>query len=179
MVLFVCACTCTFNVLVCAFRCWYALRMSGIGDNSLEPMCSDRKRKLSTCDTPGIGWVLFLVLSVIYLSTAVLPPVNTPTLMILTSAALIPFDETEYAVHTDRVRGGEVVLATYLILLAPRQVWQASKGTGEQVHRGAGWAHLCQPFPYRQLQREARQMCHPQGDCKADQTNQRARYHLY
>ncbi|XP_019734986.1 nuclear receptor coactivator 3 isoform X2 [Hippocampus comes] len=29
--------------------------MSGIGDNSLEPLCSDRKRKLSTCDTPGIG----------------------------------------------------------------------------------------------------------------------------
>ncbi|TNM88420.1 hypothetical protein fugu_004674 [Takifugu bimaculatus] len=29
--------------------------MSGIGDNSLEPLCSDRKRKLSTCDTPGLG----------------------------------------------------------------------------------------------------------------------------
>ncbi|XP_051932407.1 nuclear receptor coactivator 3-like [Hippocampus zosterae] len=29
--------------------------MSGIGDNSLEPLCSDRKRKLSTCDAPGIG----------------------------------------------------------------------------------------------------------------------------
>ncbi|XP_061640086.1 nuclear receptor coactivator 3 isoform X1 [Phyllopteryx taeniolatus] len=29
--------------------------MSGIGDKSLEPLCSDRKRKLSTCDTPGIG----------------------------------------------------------------------------------------------------------------------------
>ncbi|XP_072238841.1 nuclear receptor coactivator 3-like isoform X3 [Leuresthes tenuis] len=29
--------------------------MSGVGDNSLEPLCSDRKRKLSTCDTPGLG----------------------------------------------------------------------------------------------------------------------------
>uniref|UniRef100_A0A8C7YTF2 Nuclear receptor coactivator 3 n=1 Tax=Oryzias sinensis TaxID=183150 RepID=A0A8C7YTF2_9TELE len=29
--------------------------MSGIGDNSLEPLRSDRKRKLSTCDTPGLG----------------------------------------------------------------------------------------------------------------------------
>uniref|UniRef100_A0A3Q4BWD0 Nuclear receptor coactivator 3 n=1 Tax=Mola mola TaxID=94237 RepID=A0A3Q4BWD0_MOLML len=29
--------------------------MSGVGDNSLEPMRSDRKRKLSTCDTPGLG----------------------------------------------------------------------------------------------------------------------------
>ncbi|KAJ8257830.1 hypothetical protein GJAV_G00190180 [Gymnothorax javanicus] len=29
--------------------------MSGLGDNSLEPLCSDRKRKLSTCDTPGLG----------------------------------------------------------------------------------------------------------------------------
>uniref|UniRef100_H3CPC4 Nuclear receptor coactivator 3 n=1 Tax=Tetraodon nigroviridis TaxID=99883 RepID=H3CPC4_TETNG len=32
-----------------------AVKMSGIGDNSLEPLCSDRKRKLSTCDTPGLG----------------------------------------------------------------------------------------------------------------------------
>ncbi|XP_034724225.1 nuclear receptor coactivator 3-like isoform X4 [Etheostoma cragini] len=29
--------------------------MSGVGDNLLEPLCSDRKRKLSTCDTPGLG----------------------------------------------------------------------------------------------------------------------------
>uniref|UniRef100_A0A087XMW8 Nuclear receptor coactivator 3 n=1 Tax=Poecilia formosa TaxID=48698 RepID=A0A087XMW8_POEFO len=29
--------------------------MSGVGDNSLEPLCSDRKRKLSSCDTPGLG----------------------------------------------------------------------------------------------------------------------------
>lgn len=29
--------------------------MSGVGENSLEPLCSDRKRKLSTCDTPGQG----------------------------------------------------------------------------------------------------------------------------
>ncbi|KPP62938.1 nuclear receptor coactivator 3-like, partial [Scleropages formosus] len=29
--------------------------MSGLGDNSLEPLCSDRKRKLSTCETPGLG----------------------------------------------------------------------------------------------------------------------------
>uniref|UniRef100_A0A3Q2PU92 Nuclear receptor coactivator 3 n=1 Tax=Fundulus heteroclitus TaxID=8078 RepID=A0A3Q2PU92_FUNHE len=29
--------------------------MSGIGDNPLEPLCSDRKRKLSSCDTPGLG----------------------------------------------------------------------------------------------------------------------------
>ncbi|KAG7229640.1 hypothetical protein INR49_012684 [Caranx melampygus] len=29
--------------------------MSGVGDNTLEPLCSDRKRKLSTCDTPGLG----------------------------------------------------------------------------------------------------------------------------
>uniref|UniRef100_W5M8Q6 Nuclear receptor coactivator n=1 Tax=Lepisosteus oculatus TaxID=7918 RepID=W5M8Q6_LEPOC len=30
-------------------------KMSGLGDNSLDPLCSDRKRKLSTCDTPGLG----------------------------------------------------------------------------------------------------------------------------
>ncbi|XP_056129327.1 nuclear receptor coactivator 3 [Lampris incognitus] len=29
--------------------------MSGVGENLLEPLCSDRKRKLSTCDTPGLG----------------------------------------------------------------------------------------------------------------------------
>uniref|UniRef100_A0A672SE41 Nuclear receptor coactivator 3 n=1 Tax=Sinocyclocheilus grahami TaxID=75366 RepID=A0A672SE41_SINGR len=29
--------------------------MSGVGENSLEPLCSDRKRKLSTCDMPGQG----------------------------------------------------------------------------------------------------------------------------
>uniref|UniRef100_A0A668AI00 Nuclear receptor coactivator 3 n=1 Tax=Myripristis murdjan TaxID=586833 RepID=A0A668AI00_9TELE len=29
--------------------------MSGVGENPLEPLCSDRKRKLSTCDTPGLG----------------------------------------------------------------------------------------------------------------------------
>ncbi|XP_051956918.1 nuclear receptor coactivator 3-like [Xyrauchen texanus] len=29
--------------------------MSGVGENSLEPLCLDRKRKLSTCDTPGQG----------------------------------------------------------------------------------------------------------------------------
>ncbi|XP_041743657.2 nuclear receptor coactivator 3-like isoform X2 [Coregonus clupeaformis] len=29
--------------------------MSGVADNSLEPMCSERKRKISTCDTPGLG----------------------------------------------------------------------------------------------------------------------------
>ncbi|KAL7822683.1 hypothetical protein AOLI_G00331040 [Acnodon oligacanthus] len=29
--------------------------MSGVGENSMEPLCSDRKRKLSTCDTPGLG----------------------------------------------------------------------------------------------------------------------------
>ncbi|XP_066527194.1 nuclear receptor coactivator 3 isoform X2 [Hoplias malabaricus] len=29
--------------------------MSGVGENSLEPLCTDRKRKLSTCDTPGLG----------------------------------------------------------------------------------------------------------------------------
>uniref|UniRef100_A0A673KA73 Nuclear receptor coactivator 3 n=1 Tax=Sinocyclocheilus rhinocerous TaxID=307959 RepID=A0A673KA73_9TELE len=29
--------------------------MSRVGENSLEPLCSDRKRKLSTCDTPGQG----------------------------------------------------------------------------------------------------------------------------
>uniref|UniRef100_A0A1A8RF57 Nuclear receptor coactivator 3 n=1 Tax=Nothobranchius rachovii TaxID=451742 RepID=A0A1A8RF57_9TELE len=29
--------------------------MSGVGDNSLELLSSDRKRKLSTCDTPGLG----------------------------------------------------------------------------------------------------------------------------
>ncbi|KAM9408807.1 nuclear receptor coactivator 3-like [Pholidichthys leucotaenia] len=29
--------------------------MSSIGDHSLEPLCSERKRKLSTCDTPGLG----------------------------------------------------------------------------------------------------------------------------
>ncbi|KAF3855879.1 hypothetical protein F7725_016602 [Dissostichus mawsoni] len=29
--------------------------MSGIGDNSLEPLCSDRKRNSPTCDTPGLG----------------------------------------------------------------------------------------------------------------------------
>lgn len=43
------------------YRCWNALKMSGIGDNSLEPLRSDRKRKLSTCDTPGLGWVLSLL----------------------------------------------------------------------------------------------------------------------
>uniref|UniRef100_A0A8D0CMJ5 Nuclear receptor coactivator 3 n=1 Tax=Scleropages formosus TaxID=113540 RepID=A0A8D0CMJ5_SCLFO len=29
--------------------------MSGMGENSLEQLCSDRKRKLSTCDTPSLG----------------------------------------------------------------------------------------------------------------------------
>ncbi|XP_023693852.1 nuclear receptor coactivator 3 isoform X2 [Paramormyrops kingsleyae] len=29
--------------------------MSGLGDNSLEPLCSDRKRKLSSCEAPGLG----------------------------------------------------------------------------------------------------------------------------
>ncbi|XP_064824867.1 nuclear receptor coactivator 3-like isoform X1 [Oncorhynchus masou masou] len=29
--------------------------MSEVADNSLEPMCSERKRKISTCDTPGMG----------------------------------------------------------------------------------------------------------------------------
>ncbi|XP_062871408.1 nuclear receptor coactivator 3-like [Trichomycterus rosablanca] len=29
--------------------------MSGVGENSMEPLCPDRKRKLSTCDTPGLG----------------------------------------------------------------------------------------------------------------------------
>ncbi|XP_013873182.1 nuclear receptor coactivator 3 isoform X2 [Austrofundulus limnaeus] len=29
--------------------------MSGVGDNLLESLSSDRKRKLSTCDTPGLG----------------------------------------------------------------------------------------------------------------------------
>ncbi|KAM9785369.1 nuclear receptor coactivator 3-like [Neosynchiropus ocellatus] len=30
--------------------------MSGLGENSMEPLCSEnRKRKLSTCDTPGLG----------------------------------------------------------------------------------------------------------------------------
>ncbi|MEQ2163909.1 hypothetical protein GOODEAATRI_001099 [Goodea atripinnis] len=29
--------------------------MSGVGDNSVEPLCSDRKRKLSSCDAPGLG----------------------------------------------------------------------------------------------------------------------------
>ncbi|XP_034023135.1 nuclear receptor coactivator 3 isoform X2 [Thalassophryne amazonica] len=29
--------------------------MSGVGDNSLELLCANRKRKLSTCDTPGLG----------------------------------------------------------------------------------------------------------------------------
>lgn len=29
--------------------------MSGVPDNSLEPLCSDRKRRHSTCDTPGLG----------------------------------------------------------------------------------------------------------------------------
>ena len=33
--------------------------MSGLGDNSMEPLSSEnRKRKLSTCDTPGLGCVL-------------------------------------------------------------------------------------------------------------------------
>ncbi|XP_053338787.1 nuclear receptor coactivator 3-like isoform X2 [Clarias gariepinus] len=29
--------------------------MSGVGENSMEPLCPDRKRSLSTCDTPGLG----------------------------------------------------------------------------------------------------------------------------
>uniref|UniRef100_A0A673ZHJ8 Nuclear receptor coactivator 3 n=1 Tax=Salmo trutta TaxID=8032 RepID=A0A673ZHJ8_SALTR len=29
--------------------------MSGVADNSMAPMCSERKRKISTCDTPGLG----------------------------------------------------------------------------------------------------------------------------
>ncbi|XP_041748379.1 nuclear receptor coactivator 3 isoform X4 [Coregonus clupeaformis] len=29
--------------------------MSEVGDNSLELMCSEQKRKISTCDTPGMG----------------------------------------------------------------------------------------------------------------------------
>ncbi|KAK7907449.1 hypothetical protein WMY93_016061 [Mugilogobius chulae] len=29
--------------------------MSGISDNSLEPLCSDRKRRYSTCDPQGLG----------------------------------------------------------------------------------------------------------------------------
>ncbi|MGH0183882.1 UNVERIFIED_CONTAM: hypothetical protein FKN15_013205 [Acipenser sinensis] len=29
--------------------------MSGLGENSLEPLSSDRKRKLSSCDTPGLS----------------------------------------------------------------------------------------------------------------------------
>ncbi|TRY66565.1 hypothetical protein DNTS_015934 [Danionella cerebrum] len=40
--------------MVCALR--FPLnsgRVQAQGKNSLEPMCSDRKRKLSTCDTPG------------------------------------------------------------------------------------------------------------------------------
>ncbi|KAI5614461.1 nuclear receptor coactivator 3 isoform X2, partial [Silurus asotus] len=31
------------------------LKMSGPGENTLEPLGYDRKRKLSTCDTPGLG----------------------------------------------------------------------------------------------------------------------------
>lgn len=31
------------------------LKMSGVSDNSLEPLCSDRKRRHSTCDPQGLG----------------------------------------------------------------------------------------------------------------------------
>lgn len=33
------------------------LKMSGPGENSLEQLGYDRKRKHSTCDTPGLGYV--------------------------------------------------------------------------------------------------------------------------
>ncbi|MED6232276.1 Nuclear receptor coactivator 3, partial [Ataeniobius toweri] len=37
-------------------RCGYVHMMSGLGENSMEPLSSEnRKRKLSTCDTPGLG----------------------------------------------------------------------------------------------------------------------------
>lgn len=81
-----------------------------------------------------------------------------------------------YGFHMDKAWEIPVVMVTYLIPLAPWQVWQASEGTGEQVHRRAGWAHLCQPLQHRQLQCQAWQMRNPQGDREADQTNQRARY---
>lgn len=89
----------------------------------------------------------------------------------------IPKCEVElYGSHMDKAWEIQVVMVTCLIPLAPWQVWQAAEGTGEQVHRRAGWAHLCQPLQHRQLQCQAWQMRNPQGDRETDQTNQRARY---
>lgn len=89
----------------------------------------------------------------------------------------IPKSEVElYGSHMDKAWEIQVVMVTCLIPLAPWQVWQAAEGTGEQVHRRAGWAHLCQPLQHRQLQCQAWQMRNPQGDRETDQTNQRARY---
>lgn len=110
-----------------------------------------------------------------------LPHVNIPdsnVCLLLTKYLRHLSSVWPYGLHTDGALEGDVVMATCLIPLVPRQVWQASEGTGEQVHWGAGWAHFCQSVEHWQLQRQTWQMCHPQGDSEADQTNQRTRYHL-
>lgn len=56
----------------------------------------------------------------------------------------------------------------------PLQLWEEATGAGEQIHRGTGGADLRQPQRHRQLQRQTRQMCHPQRDGTPDPPDQRA-----
>lgn len=51
---------------------------------------------------------------------------------------------------------------------------EAEQGAGEQIHRGAGRADLRQHQRHGRPQRQARQMCHSQGDGEADQADQGA-----
>lgn len=66
-------------------------------------------------------------------------------------------------------------LASFLAVLQSKAKYrEAQQGAGEQIHRGAGRADLCQHQRHRRPQRQARQMCHPQRDGEADQADQGA-----
>lgn len=72
-----------------------------------------------------------------------------------------------------------IYLISLLVLQPQEEHGEEEPGAGEQVHRGAGRAHLRQHQRHGRSQRQTGQVCYPQRNGEADQADQGARWVCY